>query len=244
MTRHSNLQRCHPEVTCPAVGHYEIEFQLGTIIAFEWRDKQKGVFMKSASLKTIVTLFVVVGVAATMMSCSTGTPTDTPGVERMGQYILKEFGPELWTVLGYRFSNTQLGEEWMILEVGFSSPNGQTATVKRENVFLRSPAGDTIQLPSQKEFNEAYGPLRPVIAKANVDRDPLDYFPPSRLECSVQFYVTPGAGVSFDEVTVSDRRGCYGRLFVNVPGGIQSGRWTLGVDLEESEIRIPFELGE
>jgi len=200
--------------------------------------------MKTASFKNILTLIVVVGVAASMMSCSTGTPTDTPGVERLGQYILKQFGPELWTVLGYRFANSQLGEEWMILEVGFSSPNGQTATVKRGNVFLQSPTGDKIPLPSQKEFNEAYGGLRPIIAKANVDRDPLDYFPPSRIECAVQFYVTPGGGVSFDEVTVSDRRGCYGRLYVKVPGGIQSGRWTLGVDLEESEIRIPFELGE
>ncbi len=62
----------------------------------------------------------------------------------MGQYILKQFGPELWTVLGYRFANSQTAEEWMILEVGFSSPNGQTATVKRENIFLRTPAGDTI----------------------------------------------------------------------------------------------------
>lgn len=189
-------------------------------------------------------MVVVVGVALTMTSCSTGTPTDTPGVERMGQYILKQFGPELWTVLGYRFANGQLGEEWMILEVGFSSPNGQTATVKRDNIFLRSPAGDTISLPSQKDFNEAYGDLRPIIAKANVDRDPLDYFPPSRIECAVQFYVTPGEGVSFDEVTVSDKRGCFGRLFIKVPGGIQSGRWTFGVDLEESEIRIPFELGQ
>jgi hypothetical protein len=179
-----------------------------------------------------------------MLSCSTGTPTDTPGVERLGQYILKQFGPELWVVLGYRFANSQLGEEWMILEVGFSSPNGQNATVKRENVFLMSPSGDKIPLPSQKEFNDAYGALRPVIANANVDRDPLDYFPPSRIECAVQFYVTPGGGVSFDEVTVNDKRGCYGRLYVKVPGGIQSGRWVLGVDLEESDIRIPFELGE
>ena len=200
--------------------------------------------MKAAFSKHFVALVVLVGVALTMASCSTGTPTDTPGVERLGQYILKQFGPELWTVLGYRFANSQLGEEWMILEVGFSSPNGQTATVKRDNIFLRSPAGDTIALPSQREFNEAYGDLRPIIAKANVDRDPLDYFPPSRIECAIQFYVTPGEGVSFDEVTVSDKRGCFGRLYVKVPGGIQSGRWTLGVDLEESEIRIPFELGQ
>jgi hypothetical protein len=200
--------------------------------------------MKSTFSRIAVALIGVVAVAGGMVACSTGTPTSTPGVERLGQFILKQFGPELWTVLGYRFANSQMAEEWMILEVGFSSPSGQNAKVERKNVFLRSPAGDKIPLPSQREFNEAYGSLRPVIAKADVDRDPLDYFPPSRIECDVQFFVTPGGGVSFDEVTVNDQRGCYGRLFFNVPGGIQAGRWTFGVDLPESEIRIPFELGE
>jgi hypothetical protein len=158
--------------------------------------------------------------------------------------VLKQFGPELWTVLGYRFANTQISDEWMILEVGLSSPNGQTAKVTRGDVFLRAPDGTRVPLPTQTAFNEAYGSLRPVIAKAGVDRDPLDYFPPSRIECAIQFFVTPGAGVSFDEVTVSDRRGCFGRLYFSVPGGIQPGRWVLGIDQPESEIRIPFELGE
>ncbi|MDH3816546.1 MAG: hypothetical protein OEV48_18790 [Acidobacteriota bacterium] len=200
--------------------------------------------MKTTKSTLIITVLAMIGVAATLVSCSSTTPTDTPGVERLGQSVLRQYGPELWTVLGYRFANSQIGDEWMILEVGLSSPNGQTATVKREDVFLRTPDGNRVPLPTQKAFNEAYGSLRPVISKANVDRDPLDYFPPSRIECAIQFFVTPGAGVSFDEVTVSDRRGCFGRLYVAVPGGIQQGRWVLGIDQPESEIRIPFDLGE
>jgi len=200
--------------------------------------------MKTMKTTSIITVLALAGVAVTLVSCSSATPTDTPGVERMGRSVLKQFGPELWTVLGYRFANSQIGDEWMILEVSLSSPGGQTATVKRENVFLRTPGGNQLALPTQKEFNEAYGSLRPVIAKANVDRDPLDYFPPSRIECAIQFFVTPGGGVSFDEVTLSDRRGCFGRLYFYVPGGIQQGRWVFGIDLPESEIRIPFDLGE
>jgi hypothetical protein len=200
--------------------------------------------MKTMNPMSIITVLVLVGVAVTLVSCSSATPTDTPGVERMGRFVLRQYGPELWTVLGYRFANSQIGDEWMILEVGLSSPSGQTATVKRGDVFLRAPNGSRVPLPTQKAFNEVYGLLRPVIAKANVDRDPLDYFPPSRIECAIQFYVTPGGGVSFDEVTVSDRRGCFGRLYFAVPGGIQKGRWVLGIDLPESEIRIPFDLGE
>jgi hypothetical protein len=200
--------------------------------------------MKRTKPTSIFTALALVGVAVTLASCSSATPTDTPGVDRMGRSILRQNGPELMTVLGYRFANSQMGDEWMILEVALSSPGGQTAKVTRENVFLSTPDGDRLPLPTQKEFNEAYGSLRSTIAKADIDRDPLTYFPPDREPCAMRFFVTPGAGVSFDEVVMNDRRACYGRLFFKVPGGIQPGRWVFGIDLPESEIRIPFELGE
>jgi hypothetical protein len=200
--------------------------------------------MKTTKPTSIITLLALVGVAVTLVSCSSATPTDTPGVERMGRSVLRQNGPELLTVLGYRFANSQMGDEWMILEVALSSPGGQTAKVTRENVFLSTPNGNRLPLPTQKEFNEAYGSLRSTIAKADIDRDPLNYFPPDREPCDMRFFVTPGAGVSFDEVVMNERRACFGRLFFNVPGGIQPGRWVFGIDLPESEIRIPFDLGE
>jgi hypothetical protein len=191
-----------------------------------------------------IIFIVAVAVIAVTIGCSTATPTDTPGVDRMGQYILRQYGPELWTVLGYKFANSQIGDEWMILEVALSSPPGQVATVRREEVFLRTPGGDRIPVPTQKEFNQVYGSLQSTIARANVNRDPLDYFPPDREDCALQFFVIPGRGVSFDEIVVNQFRGCFGRLYIKVPGGIQPGRWTFAIDLPESEIRIPFELGE
>lgn len=200
--------------------------------------------MKTTKYTSIITVLALVGVAVTLVSCSSATPTDTPGVERMGRSILRQNGPELLTVLGYRFANSQMGDEWMILEVALSSPGGQTAKVTRENVFLSTPNGNRLPLPTQKEFNEAYGSLRSTIARADIDRDPLNYFPPDREPCDMRFFVTPGVGVSFDEVVMNERRACFGRLFFNVPGGIQEGRWVFGIDLPESEIRIPFELGE
>ena len=200
--------------------------------------------MKSVLVKNAFLSVVVIGLAATFLGCSSATPTDTPRVDRMGRYVLKQDGPELWTVLGYRFANTQLGDDWLILEVGLSSPGGQNAAIKRENVFVRTPGGTKVPLATQAEFNEAWGKLRPVVNAANVNRDPLGYFPEGREECAVQFFVAPGTGVAFDEVSVNDRRQCYGRLFFNVPGGIQAGRWVFGIDLPESETRIPFELEE
>jgi hypothetical protein len=182
------------------------------------------------------------GVLAVVVSCSSAVPTDTPGVDRVGQYILREKAPDVDVVLGYKFASMSLGNEWMILEVAVTSPTGETAKIEREKVFLRTPAGSQIPAPTQKVFNESYGGLRSTISAANVARDPMDYFPPNRLQESLRFYVAPGEGVAFDEVTVNDRRAAVGKLFFNIPGGIQPGRWVLGIDLEETEIRIPFEL--
>jgi hypothetical protein len=187
-------------------------------------------------------LTVVLGTLLVVVSCSSAVPTDTPGVERLGEFILREKGPEAEVVLGYRFANMSLGEEWLILELALTSPPGQSAKIERENTFVRTPDGVRIPASTQKAFNEAYQKMRNTISQANVARDPMDYFPPNRQPCSIQFFVAPGEGVAFDQVTVNDRRGCQGKLFFYVPGGIQPGRWTLGIDLVESDIRIPFEL--
>ena len=108
---------------------------------------------------------------------------------------------------------------------------------------MRTPDGVQVPLASQRAFNEAYASIRSQISQANVMRDPMDYFPPNRQPCTIDFFVAPGEGVSFDHVSVNDRRACQGKLFFYIPGGIKSGRYVLGMDLTEDEIRIPFILG-
>ncbi len=198
------------------------------------RDLRRYIDHRRAALG-VALLFVLTG-------CSSAVPTETPGVERLGQYVLREKGPEAEVVLGYKFASMSLGNEWLILEINASSPQGKSARIEREKVFVRTPDGVRIPASTQRAFNEAYQKMRNTISQANVARDPLDYFPPNRESCTLQFFVAPGEGVAFDQVTVNDRRACEGKLFFNVPGGIQPGRWMLGIDLEESEIRIPFDL--
>jgi hypothetical protein len=113
----------------------------------------KGVNMKSP--KAIVFGVGFLALVLTFTGCSSATPTDTPGVDRLGEYILRQEGPELWTVVGYKFASSTLGDEWLILEVGLTSPNGQTAKVSREDIFVRNPAGNKIPLATQTEFTEA-----------------------------------------------------------------------------------------
>jgi hypothetical protein len=177
-----------------------------------------------------------------MTACSSTRATDTPGVDQVGEYVKRYEGPELEMVLGYRYAASELGDEWLILESNLTAAHGSVTKIDRSKVFVRTPAGDRIPMASQEELGEAFGSLRPNLRRASVNRDPLDYFPPNREECEASFFTAPGEGIAYNELTLNDRRVCQGRLFFKVPGGIQAGRWTFGIDLEESEVRIPFTL--
>jgi len=192
----------------------------------------------------IVLCSTVVLLAMGGISCTSAKPTSTPGVDEMGEFIRMEQGKDLEVVVGYRFAAGNLGSEWLILEVAMTTPFSDMTEVKRSDVWIETPDGETIPLATQKEFNESYSELRPLIHRANVARDPMNYFPASRKPCRIQFFVTPGGGMSYDTVTLNYKRGCMGKFFFKVPGGVGPGTWTLGIDLENSQIKIPFELGK
>jgi hypothetical protein len=198
--------------------------------------------MRLHTKHTALTLITVVALAGAGTGCSSATPTDTPGVDQLGQYLLRFKAPDVETVVGFRHAAGNLSSEWLLLELAVSSPTGGQATIKRDQVWIRTPAGDKIPLASQEEFGKAYAGLRPFLSQADVARDPMDYFPPSRSECALDFFAAPGSRVVFDQVSVNYQRVCQGRLFFKIPGGVQPGRYVLGMDLEETTIRIPFTL--
>jgi len=186
---------------------------------------------------------LMITTAAGVTACkSAATPTDTPGVERLGDYILRNAAKDVEVVMGYRHAAKNLGQEWLVLEVALSAPTGETATIKRENIFVRAPDGTRVPLATQEEFGEAYSGLRARLRQADIQRDPMDYFPPSRQPCGLELFAEPGTAVTFQQLSVDWKRACEGKLFFRIPGGVQPGRYVLGMDLEESQIRIPFSL--
>ncbi len=180
----------------------------------------------------------VLAVLAT--ACSSATPTGTPGVDRMGQTVLRYRGPEIEAAIGYRYASQNLGDEWLIIDLALTA-TGDPVKIDRSRIFVRPPAGDAVYLPSQEEFAAAFGALRGNILRAAVAADPLDYFKP-RADCELKFLAEPGTSLVFPETWVDDRRVCSGRLFFLVPGGVQAGTYVLGIDLTETKVRIPFKL--
>lgn len=177
-----------------------------------------------------------------LLGCSTATPTGTPGVERLGAAVLRYRGPELEAVLGYRFAAANLGEDWLILDLAVTGATGESVEVHRRDISLLTPAGGAVPLATQEEFGEAFRRIQPVIRRAAVAADPLDYWS-GRAPCEALLFVVPGEGVAFDSFTVNDRRVCFEKLFFFLPGGVQEGRYVLMMRLPETEVRVPFVLG-
>ena len=116
-------------------------------------------------------------------------------------------------------------------------------TLKRGDLSIKTPDGSTIGLATQKEYAEA-GNLRALNQRMRVMRDSINYFPVDASRgCTIQFFANlGGAGpqLAYDQVELSTDRGCVGRLYFHVPGGIKVGQHWLVVNFGESTVEVPF----
>ena len=234
---------CHPESSSRENLSAFSWILIGIVIAIHGKIRpMKGDAMTSFDTKKAAAAGLVLVVAVGLMACSSAQPTDDPDVDRMGKFILMNKGSEAETLIGYRYAQQNPGAPWLLLEAAVTSPPNQTATIKRENVSVTTPEGKTIQLATQKDVNEAWGVVMPIVNAADVVRDPMNYWQPRRLTLLMRFFVAPGSGISYDEFSVNNFRVCEGRFLFEIPGGVQAGRYVLTIGLEESEIIIPIPL--
>jgi hypothetical protein len=170
-----------------------------------------------------------------------------PGVPQImtleGAYVRAAYNNEGYAILGYRLANLSVGEEWMLLEFGTTVRDGvRNYTLKRDALSLETPDGKTIPMASQAEYLKV--DLRAMQNRERVQRDSINYFPPSATHaCRIGFFAeVDSRAMSYDEVELSNTRGCTGRLFFHVPGGITYGQHWLNVKFEKSLVRVPFRI--
>jgi hypothetical protein len=168
-----------------------------------------------------------------------------PGVPQImtleGRYVRAAYNNEGYVILGYRIVNLSVGEPWMLLEIGVALREGVADyDLKRDAVSLETPDGKTLPLPSVEEFRKAN--LSALQNRAKVQRDSINYFPPNADQaCRIGFFAElEQRMLPWDQVELSDRRACLGRLFFQVPGGIAYGQHWLNVKFAKSLVRVPF----
>lgn len=192
-------------------------------------------------------------VAAAVMAapgCSTGSsgasapaPSTAPRVSQVGRTQVRTIGADLEGVVSYKFADSSLGDEWLILSLALTGRRAESIQVSQRGVSARTPDGRRIALPTQKEFIDAYPELRSTLRRAEVASEPLEATRGGRRPCDLDFLRIPGTGATRDAIWINERQLCVGMLAFPVRGGIQPGRWSVIIELEESSLELPFDLG-
>ena len=197
--------------------------------------------MRTKMIDLTVPLAALLLVAATT-SCTTVAPAAAPVVERLGNTTLHYKGSQLDVVVSYRFADFNLGAQWLFLDVAISSNTRTAVEVKRSAIAIRTPGGEIVPLATQREFGEAYAGLAGTLARADIAREPLNYYPGRRPE-GLDFLAAPGSGITLLAVWVNDLNVAFGRLAFMVPGGVKPGGYELRINLPHGLVAIPFQLG-
>jgi hypothetical protein len=158
-----------------------------------------------------------------------------------GNFVRVAYNNEGYVILGYQLANRSLGEEWMLLEAGFTVLDRTPAyMLTRDALSLETPDGKTLPLPTVSEHREAN--TSALQAREKVQRDSINYFPPmASRACRLGFFSDlSDRAMPWDQVELSNTRACLGRLYFHIPGGIAYGQHWLNVKFEKSLVRVPF----
>ena len=170
-----------------------------------------------------------------------------PGVPQAmtmeAKFVRAAYNNEGYVILGYQVSNRSIGEDHMMIDLGTTVRSGVPAyKLTRDKIEVTLPDGTNVPMLTMEEFRKVN--LRSIEARAKVQRDSINYFPPEAHDaCRIGFFAEPGSpAMAWDEVELSSRRGCLGRLFFKIPGGIKYGQYFLNVKFDGSLIRVPFRI--
>jgi hypothetical protein len=191
-------------------------------------------------------VLVVVGVV--LLGCGSSSPgtahSTAPGVAQIGETMVRSVGADLEAILGYNFADGNLGDEWLFIDLALTGLRAGAIEVRQEAISVVTPDGRRIPLPTQKEFIDAYSEVQSAIRRAAVASQPLEATRGGRRPCDLNFLRLPGTGTTRDAIWINQRELCVGMLAFPVAGGVQPGRWRLVIELEESTLDVPFNLGE
>lgn len=164
-----------------------------------------------------------------------------------GTYVRVAANNEGWVVVGYRIANESVGQEYMVLDVGLTVVKGTEAqNITRDDLKLVTPDHKVISLPTQEEYEKVHGKILPLVKRDARAGDSIGFFPSHGMKaCSIEFFTEPGAPrvrLSYDEVLLSSNSACTGRVYFEVPGGIQHGLYNFDVKFANSIVKVPIQI--
>ena len=166
------------------------------------------------------------------------TPTALETTKQVGATAIVYKGPQVDLALSYRFAKQNANGNWLMLDTVMTAA-AVPLEIPRAAISVRTPSGEVVPLASQQSFGKAYPELASSIMRANAFREPMGYLLPHRAR-RMALFSEPGRHLSFQSVWLDDWHNTYGRLYFELPGGVQKGDYALLITLPESHVSIPF----
>jgi hypothetical protein len=171
-----------------------------------------------------------------------------PGVPQImtleGKFVRVAYNNEGYVILGYQIANRTVGQDWIMLDVGFTlMEKVKDYTLKRNDLSLDTPDGQ-LPLPSIEEYRQNQAQVQELQNRMKVQRDSINYFPPWTHGVNrLGFFADLGSpAMPWDQAEVTNDRACMGQLYFHVPGGTKYGQYWLNVKFAQSVVRAPFRL--
>jgi hypothetical protein len=180
------------------------------------------------------------GVGLLFSAAASAHETVSPEVRQVGATAVVYKGPQVEVALSYRYVKNNLKGDWLFLDTEMTASTAPLE-IPRAAFSLRTPSGDVVQLASQSALALQYAKVNADLHRDNATHEPLGYLLPQRAR-RLRLFVEPGRGVVFDSTWLDQWHNNYGRLFFEVPGGLQRGDYALLIHLKEGDVSIPFTL--
>ncbi len=175
-----------------------------------------------------------------MLAASAAMADVQPGQElnQVGATAIVYKGPQVDVVLSYRFAKLNPEGGWLLLDTAMTAAKGPVE-VPRTAFSVRTPSGAIVPLATQRDVAEDYAKLASPIARANAIREPMGYLIPQRPR-RLRYFAERRPGLVFSSEWLDEWHNSFGRLFFQIPGGVQKGAYELLISLPEGSVSIPF----
>ncbi len=190
--------------------------------------------------RNLLRLFGVAAAAASgllLVAVAAANTTPTAELRQVGATAIVYKGPQVDAALSYRFAKLNPSGNWLLLDTAMTAI--APVELPRTAISVRTPDGEVVPLASPEAFNKGYRELNATIARANVAREPLGYLIPHRYR-RLEFFPERRLGLMFPVAWLDEWHTTYGRLFFQLPDGVQKGNYELLINLKEGQVAIPF----
>jgi len=182
-----------------------------------------------------VVAFTTIGLAIGGTALAHGIAA--PEVRQVGATAIVYKGPRLDMVLSYRFAENNPSAKWLMLDTAMTAY--APIDIPRTAISVRTPSGVVVPLATQREFATGYSETAWDVTVDRAFMEPMGYLPPHRVR-PLRFFAERGVGLAFDVAYLDAFHNSFGRLFFELPGRVQKGRYELLINLPGNPVTIPF----